>query len=362
MAFLLILLILGVAFVNGANDVSKGIATLVGSGVGSYRRALAWGSVWTLSGALAAALISRGFIPVFSGRGLLDTAPAGEAFPIGVAAGAIGWVLLATRTGLPVSTTHALVGGLVGAGVVAAGSDGVRWVQVARAVGVPLAVSPLAALALVFAVLPAVRLLFRHLNGYCVCVERRTIVLGPAPVGPILAAGDTLGVAAGTDCPPHVVGRVDALDALHWLSAGLTNFARALNDAPKILALGIAARATIDVGPGVMIALVALAMTAGSVVAGWKVTQTLSEKVTRMSPADGLAANLVTSALVGLASTVAAPVSTTHVSTGAIVGIGMNGREVRWELVRGMLLAWVVTLPIAAVLAGAAYAALALAV
>lgn len=359
MAVLLIVLTLGVAFFNGANDVSKSIATLVGSGVGSYRRALAWGAAWTLVGALAAALVSRGFIPVFSGRGLLDTAPTGVAFPIGVAAGAVGWVLLATRTGLPVSTTHALVGGLVGTGGMAAGIDGVRWGQVARAVGVPLALSPLAALALVFVGLPVVRLVFRRLTGYCVCVERRPLVLGTVSPGSTLAAGEALRVMAGTDCPPQVVGRVEALDALHWVSAGLTNFARALNDAPKILALGIAAQATIDLGLGAMIALVALAMTAGSVVGGWRVTQTLSTKVTRISPSHGLTANLVTSALVGLASTLAAPVSTTHVSAGAIVGIGMKEGEVHWGLVRGMLLAWLVTLPIAAVLAGAAYAGLA---
>jgi len=77
-------------------------------------------------------------------------------------------------------------------------------------------------------------------------------------------------------------------------------------------------------------------------------------------PADhGLAANLVTSALVGIASAVAVPVSTTHVSTGAIVGIGMRRHDVRWKVVREFLLAWVVTVPVAAMLAGGAYAVIA---
>src|SRR2546427_3700492 len=121
MAFVLILLTLSVAFANGANDVSKGIATLAGSGVATYRRAMAWGAAWTVVGALAAALIARGFVPVFSGRGILDMVPAGLGFPVAVAGGVIGWLLFATRTGLPISTTHALVGGLVGAGISAAG-------------------------------------------------------------------------------------------------------------------------------------------------------------------------------------------------------------------------------------------------
>jgi PiT family inorganic phosphate transporter len=358
MAIVLLLLTLSVAFANGANDVSKGIATLAGSGVGSYRRAMAWGAAWTVVGALAAALIARGFVPVFSGRGVLNVVPAGLGFPIAVAGGVIGWLLFATRTGLPVSTTHALVGGLVGAGIASAGFTGVRWTAVVRAVGLPLALSPLLALALVFAVVPIVRFLFRRLNAYCVCLERRAVVLAPA-AGPGVAVGPGLHILVGTDCPPEVVSRIDALDALHWLSAGGTNFARALNDAPKVFALGIAAQATLDVSSGVIIALVALAMGLGSQLAGWRVTHTLGVKVTRISPADGLAANLTTAALVGWASVLAAPVSTTYVSSGAIVGLGIRGGEVRWSLVREIMTAWLVTLPIAAVLAGATYAVLA---
>jgi len=359
MAFVLILLTLSVAFANGANDVSKGIATLAGSGVATYRRAMAWGAAWTVVGALAAALIARGFVPVFSGRGILDMVPAGLGFPVAVAGGVIGWLLFATRTGLPISTTHALVGGLVGAGISAAGPTGVRWGAVVRAVGLPLALSPVLALALVFAVLPIVRFFFRRLNAYCVCLERKTVLLAPAAMGANVGVGPTLQVVAGSDCPPEVVSRIDALDALHWLSAGWTNFARALNDAPKVFALGIAAQAALGIGSGAIIALVAVAMGAGSQLAGWRVTHTLGAKVTRISSADGLAANLTTAALVGLASVLAAPVSTTYVSSGAIVGIGIRGGEVRWTLVREMMAAWLVTLPIAALLAGATYGVLA---
>jgi PiT family inorganic phosphate transporter len=213
-------------------------------------------------------------------------------------------------------------------------------------------------LALVFAILPIVRFLFRRLNAYCICLERRTVVLAPAAAGPNLEVRPTLHLVAGSDCPPAVVSRIDGLDALHWLSAGWTNFARALNDAPKVFALGTAAHAALGIGSGVTIALVAVAMGAGSQLGGWRVTHTLGAKVTRMSSADGLAANLTTAALVGLASLLAAPVSTTYVSSGAIVGIGIRGGEVRWKLVREMMAAWLVTLPIAAVLAGATYAVL----
>src|SRR3989442_12818846 len=138
MAFVLILLTLSVAFANGANDVSKGIATLAGSGVGSYRRAMAWGAAWTVAGALAAALVARGFVPVFSGRGMLDVVPAGLGFPVAVTGGVIGWLLFATRTGLPVSTTHALVGGLIRAGLAGARTNRGRWGAGVPAVGPPV--------------------------------------------------------------------------------------------------------------------------------------------------------------------------------------------------------------------------------
>lgn len=353
-AVLLLALTLGLAFANGANDVSKGVATLVGAGLGGPGRALAWGAAGTVAGALGAGLVSGGFAAVFSGSGVLSTPPIGWMFPASVAAGAVAWLVIATRTGLPVSTTHALVGGLVGVGVVAGGVAGVSWATVASKVVLPLAVSPLLSLALVFALSPPVTGLFRRLNGYCVCLERHELTLASA-AGPPLTAGHTLHVVAGAACSPQVVTRVNALDSIHWLSAGFTSFARALNDAPKVLAIGLAGAATLGIGGGPLIVLVALAMGVGSHLAGRRVTHTLAGKVTPISAADGLAANLVTSTLVGIASAVAAPVSTTHVSTGAIMGIGMRRRELRWQLVRELLLAWAVTVPVAGGLAAVIY-------
>ena len=169
-------------------------------------------------------------------------------------------------------------------------------------------------------------------------------------------------VSRAEDCEalPAVAARLQAVDALHWLSSALTSFARGVNDAPKIVALAIVASA----GPGVsgfsFYALVALAMGAGSLVAGWRVTETLATRVTPMSPAEGFCANVVTSLLVGLASVAALPVSTTHVSSGAIIGIGLHrgAASVGWTTVRDMLLAWLVTLPAAGIVGAGSYAIL----
>lgn len=134
---LLVALTLGVAYANGANDVSKGIATLVGAGVTGHGRAILWGTVWTVAGGVAAAFASRGLVAVFSGKGLLVVDPTGHAFLMAIAVGAIAWLAVATRTGMPVSTTHALVGGLVGAGIAAQGVAGVQWAAVATKTAIP---------------------------------------------------------------------------------------------------------------------------------------------------------------------------------------------------------------------------------
>jgi len=355
MLALLLLLTLALAYANGANDASKGIATLVGAGVTDHRRAIAWGTLWTVAGGLCATLLTTGLVATFSGEGLLAGTATGPAFLTAVAGGAIGWLAIATRTGLPVSTTHALVGGLCGAGIAAAGADGVLWAAVGRKAALPLALSPVISLTLMTLLFPVIRLAFRRFEGYCVCLEQRPVALAAAPAGTVAIHSESLAVVAGADCPPTVVSRVQVLDSLHWLSSGCTSFLRGLNDAPKILALGVTAAAADGVPLGGSYLLVAAAMGAGSYLAGARVTETLAGKVTHMTPGEGFAANLVTSILVAAASTVGLPVSTTHVSTSAIVGIGLHGRTVRWRTVRALLLGWVVTLPVAGLLAYLAY-------
>jgi PiT family inorganic phosphate transporter len=357
MAFLLVALTLAVAFGNGANDVSKGVATLVGAGLTTERRAILWGTGWTVLGAAAAALVSQRLVATFSGAGLLNAPRGGLLWPAAVATGVIGWLLIATRAGMPVSTTHALVGAIVGSGLAAAGPAGVQWTGVLGRVALPLLLSPLLALALVRGLLPLASAGFRRIGGYCVCLERRELTLATAMPGATAVIGRELHVLAGTECPPEVVTRVNALDSLHWLTAGFTSFARGLNDAPKILAIGLVAGAALGLEAAPLLALVALAMGAGSWFAGRRVTRTLATKVTPMSGADGLAANVVTSSLVALASGFGWPVSTTHVAGGTVIGIGLRRREIRWKMVSEMLLAWVVTVPVAGALAWAFFTA-----
>lgn len=348
MTALLIGLTLGLGYANGANDVSKGIATLVGSGVTEYRRAVLWGTGWTMLGALLAGLLASGLVATFSGQALLASAPVGASFPVAVGCGAIGWLVIATVAGLPVSTTHALLGGLCGAGIATQGVSGVLWGAVAGKAALPLAVSPLLSLGLMGALFPLIRLGFRRAERYCVCLERQELALIVPEGAAALVATSSVSVIAGADCPAQVVTRVNLLDSLHWLSAGLTSLFRGLNDTPKIVALGMAAAVVTGLSQASLYVLIALAMAAGSYLAGTRVTHTLATKVTRMAPGEGLAANLVTSLLVASASVLSLPVSTTHVSSSAIIGLGLHNRDLRWRMVSEMLVAWLITIPVAA--------------
>ncbi|MGE5277417.1 MAG: anion permease [Acidobacteriota bacterium] len=353
------------AYANGSNDISKGIATLVGSGVSRFRGAVLWGTLWTTMGGMLAALVSQGLVATFSGSGFLDHPTNGPAFLAAVAAGAAAWVLFASATGLPVSTTHAIAGALAGSAIVAQGASVLHWGGFASRVALPLGLSPVVAIALMYASHPLLSLGVRRVEAYCLCLERRAVVSGFAADGRLVLRGaiSEAVVAAGKACDtsPTVAARVSAVDALHWLSAAMTSFCRGLNDTPKIVALGIGAWAALGLRGSGFYLPVALAMGAGSLLGGLRVTETLAQKVTPMAPGEGLAANLVTTLLVGLASIFALPVSTTHVSSGAIIGIGLHrGVEtVSWKTVRDMLIAWAVTLPAAALVAGIVFSLLA---
>lgn len=160
--------------------------------------------------------------------------------------------------------------------------------------------------------------------------------------------------------PAGLQGFVIGLDSIHWVSSGLASFARGTNDAPKIVAMllfGDAPAARADpLVPTLALASVACAMGLGSYLGGLRVTQVLAQRVTSMNHAEGLSATFTTSTLVLTAGWFGLPVSTTHVSSSAIIGIGLlkGFNAVQWTTVRDMALAWIVTLPAAAILAALA--------
>lgn len=361
-------LVFALAFANGANDVSKAIATLVGSGVTDYRSAIAWGTVWTMAGAASAAFVASAMVKTFS-HGLVHTGTTIEpAATLAVLTAAMAWVLFASRTGLPVSTTHALTGAIVGTGFVAFAGEGLIWSAIGEKIALPLLFSPLLALIVSLFIHPAVRALARKWEGACLCVmpaSRALVAIDERGATRTLFQSTSFGqpvMAVPSQCDrAGLQGLVVGLDTIHWLSSGLASFARGTNDAPKIVAMLLLGSAT-AAWPSTSYQLaafggVALAMGLGSYFGGLRVTEVLAEKVTRMDHAEGLSANLTTSSLVLVSGALGLPVSTTHVSSSAIIGIGLfkGLKNVRWTTVRDIVLAWVVTLPASALLACIAY-------
>lgn len=377
MSELVLVAALCVAFVNGANDNMKGVATLYAADVLPYRRALTLATASTALGSLASLAPAAGLARAFSGKGIVPDAALEPALLACVALAAAATVLLATLFGLPVSTTHALVGGLAGAGLAAAGSQ-VDLGALAYAFALPLLVGPLVAVALVGVVSVLGRRWSARLPSEprtCVCVgEEWRAAATTGIVGDVTGAAATFAASGAVAAERRLALAIDdaaacarrfprgaasvslpsLVDACHVASAGLIGFARGLNDTPKILGLVLGASA---LAPETGVVAIAAAMAAGGVVGARRVTETLARRITPIEPGSGLAANLTTSLLVIGASHLGLPVSTTHVSTGAIIGTGRGGR-LDWRTVGSVVAAWLVTLPLGALLAAVAVWAL----
>jgi PiT family inorganic phosphate transporter len=284
------------------------------------------------------------------------------AFLSAVSMGAALTVLVATLVGLPISTTHALTGALVGAGLVATRGD-VRLELLGTSFLFPLAFGPLISILVTLLLYPLLKLA-RHRSGVtattCLCIGTRfeEVIVQAEGTLALRSSGVALETGQAADCVQRYRGLLlgleagKVLDTLHYLSAGAVGFARGLNDTPKIVALLIAAQ---TVAPATGLAIVAVVMAAGGLLNARRVADTMSRRITRMSPGQGFTANLVTSLLVTTASRFGLPVSTTHVSVGSLFGIGLVNGTANRGMVVAILLAWVTTLPLAALLAGVAY-------
>lgn len=361
-------LILGYA--NGANDVSKTVATLVGSRVATYRQGIIWGTLWTGVGAALAGWLAPAMLATFVSGWFIGHAATGPAFALAAAFGAIGWVSVSTHRGLPVSTTHAITGAIVGLGVSVVGFSAIAWAKLVTKIVIPLAFSPLFALVLAWLVLPVFQKLVSRERELVLCVAVRQPSVQPAMAlaGPRfeMAAQQAIGVPAASPSGELCVYvptflRVNA-DRLHWVSSAAIAFARALNDTPKVAAIAVLMLLANPGGkiPAMIFPAIAASMAMGSLLGGRRVTQCMAECITRLDEPSGLAANLLTATLVAGAANLGLPVSTTHVSNGAIVGVGLarGTRAVSWRTIRDFIMAWMVTLPASAGLAIAVYALL----
>jgi inorganic phosphate transporter, PiT family len=353
----LLLAVVCLAYANGANDNFKGVATLFGSGTTNFMWAVAWATLTTLAGSLIAVVLAEQLLRNFSGKGLVsDSLVSDFHYVAAVAAGAGLTVLLATRLGMPISTTHSLIGALIGAGW-AAGSA-VHIGKLGSTFFLPLLLSPVLALVATCLLYPAFRLARRWVGvteETCLCVGSNVVEVIPALSGDaiLLQRVEQLSLSVGTTvvCQHRYQGQLlgikssTLLNGLHYLSAGVVSFARGLNDTPKIAALMLLAPQFGRLGS---IVLVGAVIAIGGILSVRWIAETMSQKITPMNHGQGFTANLITGIIVVGASQLGLPVSTTHVSCGSLFGIGTLTGKGNFRMMATILLAWITTLPLGA--------------
>ena len=322
-----------------------------------------WATVTTFLGSLTAVLLASQLLKAFSGKQLVsDSLAANPEYGAAVALGAGLTVLSATKIGFPISTTHSLVGALVGAGW-AAGSP-INFSRLGSGYFKPLLLSPVLAIAATVVCYSVFKFLRRRVGvteQTCLCVGNETLEIVPSGCdAAVLQRVERLTATIGDviTCKSRYQGRllgIEAaaiLDGLHFLTAGMVSFARGLNDTPKIAAVLLL---TSRFGSFGSTTLVGVFIALGGIISARRVAETMSKKITPMNHGQGFTANLVTGLIVIGASCTGMPVSTTHVSCGSLFGIGTVTRQGELSMIGKILGAWIATLPVGALLGAASY-------
>jgi PiT family inorganic phosphate transporter len=319
--FLLVLVVivaLGFDFTNGFHDTANAVATSVSTRALTPRMAVFVAAVANLAGAFVTTAVATTV-----GKGIIDTGLANDKTVLAALIGAIVWNLITWWFGLPSSSSHALIGGLVGAALVQSGSTGVQWHGLVHNVMIPALAAPVIAFAAAFLLLIAIFWLFVWMTSG---VANRTFRFGQLASGTFMA------------------------------------FTHGANDAQKtmgVIALALFAHGSIDhfyIPVWVKIA-AGVAIAGGTYVGGWRIMRTLGQRVFKMDPASGFAAQTTAGVTIYLATHFGYPLSTTHVISGAVMGAGSTKRfsAVRWGVAGNIVGAWILTIPAAALAAAACY-------
>jgi inorganic phosphate transporter, PiT family len=309
-------IVVGLAFdfTNGFHDTANYVATWVGTRAVTPRLAVAISAAANLAGAFVTTAVAKTV-----GKGIIDTGLATEKTVLAALLGAIAWNLLTWWQGLPSSSTHALIGGLVGAALVQSGSRGVQWHGIWEKVALPALASPVIGFAAAFLLMV---IIYRVFFGLSPGVAHRGFRLGQ--------------LLSGT-----------------WVA-----FTHGANDAQKtmgVIALALYTNGSIShfyVPTWVKIA-AGLTIAAGTYAGGWRIIGTLGQRIYKLQPEDGFAAQVAAGTTLWVGTRYGFPISTTHVVTGSVMGAGATRRfsAVRWGVAGNIVFAWVLTLPAAGLVA-----------
>ncbi|MEV6908365.1 inorganic phosphate transporter [Amycolatopsis sp. NPDC051071] len=302
-------------FTNGFHDTANSMATSIATGALRPKVAVTISAVLNLVGAFLSVEVAKTI-----SNGLVDDTKIGPAIVFGGLVGAIVWNLVTWFVGLPSSSSHALFGGLIGATWVSAGTDSVHFGKIVEKVLVPAALSPvLAGLVAMIATYLVYRIFVRR--------------------------GRTAGFRVG-----------------QIISASLVSLAHGTNDAQKtmgVITLTMITAGTLPAGSGPplwVIVSAALALALGTYLGGWRITYTMGKGLTDIDGPQGFAAQTSSAAVILASTNFGFPLSTTHVCSGGIIGsgVGRNESPVRWRTAGRMVIAWLFTLPAAAIVGAAA--------
>jgi inorganic phosphate transporter, PiT family len=308
-------------YINGFHDTANAIATSVSTRALRPEHAILMSAAANFVGALTGTAVAK---TISSG---LATTPGGSTGQTIVAAALIGasaWNLITWRLGIPSSSSHALIGGLLGAVIVSVGTSAIIVDGVVTKVILPLVGSPIAGVVGGFLLMVILLNVFQRSN------------------------------------PQRINGRFRRLQVL---SAAFMAFSHGSNDAQKTM--GIMTLALIAAGilpadatiPLWVIVLAATAISFGTAAGGWRIIRTMGQRVVKLDPVHGFAAETTAATIILTASHFGMPVSTTHVISSAIIGVGSSDRlsAVRWGVAGNIVIAWILTIPASAVVAGLAY-------
>jgi PiT family inorganic phosphate transporter len=305
-------------FTNGFHDTANAVATSVSTRALSPRLAVLIASIANLGGAFVTTAVAKTV-----GKGIIDTGLATPKTVLAAVLGAIVWNLITWWLGLPSSSSHALIGGLIGAALVQSGEGGVEWHGVAHKVAIPAIWAPTTAFVAAFLFLIAVYWIFQWMTPG---LANRSFRLGQ--------------LASGT-----------------WVA-----FTHGANDAQKtmgVIALALYTHGSISsfyIPTWVKVA-AGLSIGLGTYAGGWRIMRTMGQRIFKMDPPEGFAAQLTSGAVIYASTKYGYPLSTTHVVSGAVMGAGATKRlsAVRWGVAGNIMIAWLLTIPAAALVAAAVW-------
>ena len=317
---LVVVVALGFDFTNGFHDTGNAMATSIATGALGPRVAVALSGVLNLVGAFLSLSVAATIA-----SGLVDTGKVTVTVVLAGLCGGIIWNLLTWFFGIPSSSSHALIGGVVGSTIAAAGGSAVQWKGLTSKVIIPAGLSPIIA-ALV------------------------------AATGTWLIYRIARNISDGARRHGFRYGQIG--------SASLVSLAHGTNDAQKtmgVITLALIANGTLAKGsnaPFWVVLTCALAISLGTYIGGWRVIRTLGKGLVEIESPQGMAAESSSAAVILLSSHFGYSLSTTHVATGSIlgVGVGKKGADVRWNVAGRMATAWLFTLPCAALVGAGCYA------